>query len=133
MADSAGAISVNALSAELIVLNALKSLVANTDGTFRCYPDVAPSGSLRPYFTYQAVGGQSTNYLSNTVALQNARVQVNAWADDRAPAIRLIQSAIDALTVAPINATSIGAPVSVYEPDTKLYGSRLDFSIWFTP
>ena len=88
----------------------------------------------RPYITFQAVGGQSPNYLSNTVnAQQNARMQVNVWADDRATANSLIQSAIAALAPPPLNATNIGAPVSSYETDTKLYGSRQDFSIWFTP
>jgi hypothetical protein len=116
-------------SAEAIVYGALRSLVSD-----RCYPDVAPAGVARPYITYQAVGGQSANYLNNTVAAQqNARVQVNVWADDRLTAIGLMQSAIVALTPPPINATNIGAPVSTWEPDTKLYGSRLDFSVWFTP
>jgi hypothetical protein len=122
-----------ASSAEAIVFNALKALVANGDGTFRIDPDVAPAGALRPYITFQAVGGQSPNYLSNTVDLQNARMQVNVWADTRAVATSLMQSAIAALTAAPIRATNIGAPVSTYEPDTKLYGSREDFSIWFYP
>lgn len=121
-------------SAEAIVFDALKGLVANGDGTYRCYPDVAPDMVVRPYITYQAVGGQSANYLKNNVAAQqNARVQVNVWADDRAMAIALMQQVIGALTPPPINATNIGAPVSSREPDTKLYGSRLDFSIWFNP
>lgn len=115
-------------SAEAIVYGATKALV---DG--RCYPDVAPQNTPRPYLTYQAVGGQSPNYLNNTVALQNARVQVNVWADSRSAAISTMQAAIAALSGDPIRATTIGAPVSTYEPDTKLYGSREDFSIWFTP
>lgn len=121
-------------SAEAIVFDALKGLVANGDGTYRCYPDVGPDMVTRPYITYQAVGGQSANYLQNTVAAQqNARMQVNVWADDRAMAIALMQQVIGALTPPPINATNIGAPVSEQEPDTKLYGSRQDFSIWFNP
>ncbi|PQV50973.1 DUF3168 domain-containing protein [Paraburkholderia sp. BL21I4N1] len=120
-------------SAEAIVVAALKSLVSNADGSFRIYPDVGPTGVGRPYITYQAVGGQSPNYLSNSVDLQNARMQVNVWADTRAAATAIMQSAIAALSAAPIRATTLGAPVSAYEPDTKLYGSREDFSIWFYP
>ncbi|AQW29042.1 DUF3168 domain-containing protein [Ralstonia syzygii subsp. celebesensis] len=121
-------------SAEAIVFNAVKDLVANGDGTYRCYPDVGPEGVGRPYITYQAAGGQSANYLNNTVAAQeNARMQLNVWADDRTTAIALMRSVIGALAPPPINATNIGAPVSSWEPDTKLYGSRQDFSIWFTP
>lgn len=115
-------------SAELIVSNAVKSLVNG-----RCFPDVAPTGTLRPYITYQAAGGKSPNYLANTTALQNARMQVNTWATDRLTAVALMNGVIAALTGDPIFATNIGAPVSTYEADTKLYGSRLDFSIWFTP
>ncbi|MBR8219798.1 DUF3168 domain-containing protein [Burkholderia vietnamiensis] len=133
MGDPSGAIVANPLSAELIIVGALKSLVANGDGTHRCFPDVAPEGTARPYITYMAAGGQSANYLDDTVALQNSRMQLNVWADDRAGASRLMQAVIAVLTGPPINATSIGAPASVYEADTKLRGSRLDFSIWFTP
>ncbi|MEM5325175.1 DUF3168 domain-containing protein [Paraburkholderia sp. JHI2823] len=115
-------------SAEAIVFGAIKALVGG-----RCFPDVAPAGTLRPYATYQAVGGQSPNYLSNTIALQNARMQVNVWADTRASATSVMQSVIASLTGGPVNATTIGAPVSTYEADTKLFGSREDFSIWFTP
>lgn len=121
-------------SAEAIVSTALKPLALNADGTtFRVYPDVAPAGTLRPYITYQAVGGQSPNYLGNTVDLQNARMQLNVWADTRSAANSLMQSVIASLTGPAIKAVTIGAPVSIYEPDTKLYGSREDFSIWFTP
>ncbi|VVE49460.1 tail completion protein gp17 [Pandoraea terrigena] len=120
-------------SAEAIVFAALKSLVPNSDGTFRVYPDVAPAGVARPYITYQAVGGPSPNYLNNTVDLQNARMQVNVWADSRSVANSIMQAAIAALAGPAIKATTIGAPVSTYEADTKLYGSREDFSIWFYP
>lgn len=115
-------------SAEAIVYGALRALVVD-----RCYPDVGPSGVARPYITYQAVGGQSPNYLSNNVDLQNARMQINVWADKRSDATSLMQSVIAALTGPAIKAVTIGAPVSSYEPDTKLYGSREDFSIWFYP
>lgn len=120
-------------SAEAIAVGALGPLVANGDGSFRFYPDVAPASAVRPYIVYQAAGGKSANYLNDTVsAQQNSRLQVAVWADDRITANSLMQSVIAALSVPPINATSIGAPVSAFEFDTRAYGSRLDFSIWFT-
>lgn len=115
-------------SAEAIVHGALKEVGMGPD-----YPDVAPAGTPVPYFTYQAVGGQSVNMLDDQVALQNSRIQVNAWALSRSQALAMINAAVTALCVEPILATSIGAPVSTYEADTKLFGSRVDFSIWFTP
>lgn len=113
-------------SAESIVYGAIWTLASG-----RVYPDEAPLATVRPFIVYQAVGGQSTNYLSNTDNLQNARMQISVWADDRITAGNIMQSVIDALTPAPIFAVTIGAPVSTWEFDTKLYGSRLDFSIWW--
>lgn len=115
-------------SAELIVSSAVKSLVNG-----RCFPDVAPAGTPRPYITFQAAGGKSQNYLADGVSQRNSRQQITVWAADRITASGLMESVTTVLTGAPIFATNIGAPVSVYEADTKLYGSRLDFSIWFTP
>jgi len=115
-------------SAEQIVHDALTAL-----GMGGVYPDVASQNAPRPWFTYQAIGGQSINQLDDVVALQNARMQVNAWATTRAAAVAMISAASAALCFEPVLATSIGAPVSTYEPDTKLFGSRQDFSIWFTP
>ncbi|WP_244108518.1 DUF3168 domain-containing protein [Burkholderia anthina] len=121
-------------SAEAMVVAALGPLVSNGDGTFRCYPDVAPANVVKPYITYQSVGGKSANYLNNTASAQkNARIQIWVWANDRATAINLMAAVIASLEPPPIEATSIGSPVSAWEFDTKLYGSRLDFSIWFPP
>lgn len=97
------------------------------------FPDEAPEGVVRPYIVYQAVGGRDSNALDGPADLQNARMQLSVWADTRAAAVALMRSAISALTADPIKAIPIGAPVSTREEDTKLYGSRQDFSIWFTP
>ncbi|MBR8344654.1 tail completion protein gp17 [Burkholderia ambifaria] len=121
-------------SAEAIAVAAIKPLVDNGDGTFRCYPDEAPANVQRPYVVYQSAGGKSASYLNETVsAQQNTRLQVAVWADDRMTANAIMKDIIAALCVPPINATSMGAPASARDFDTKLYGSRLDFSIWFTP
>lgn len=115
-------------SAESIVYGALRSLASD-----RVYPDVAPPGVVRPYFTYQAVGGEDANALGGPADLQNARMQINAWADTRAEAVSMMRAAYGALTGDAIKAVPIGASASTYEADTKLYGSRLDFSLWFLP
>lgn len=120
-------------SAESIVTAALKSFVPNADGTFRVYPDVAPAGVVKPYITYQDVGGEDATTLSGENEQQNARMQMNVWATTRAEAVALMRQVQTALTAAPILGTPIGTAVSVYEADTKLRGRRLDFSIWYTP
>jgi hypothetical protein len=118
-------------SAEAIVVAALKGLVPGPNGTFRVYPDVAPAGAVMPYITYQGVGGQDETTFDGLNTLQNKRMQINVWAAERAAAAALEIPILQALTAAPVLGTPIGAPVSVYEDDTKLFGSRLDISIWF--
>lgn len=113
-------------SAEAIVATALKGVSGVTT-----YPDVAPPGAPRPYLTYQAVGGQDTNDLSGPADLENQRIMVKAWSDTRAVTVATMRAARAALVAA--GALPIGAPVSESESDTKLYGSRLDFSVWFRP
>lgn len=115
-------------SAEAIVAAALSPLAGA-----RVFPDVAPAATVRPYIVYQAVGGQDSNTLGGPTNLQNARVQVAVWADTRATAVALMRNSISALVGEPIKALPIGSPVSVHEPETKLYGSRQDVSIWFIP
>lgn len=116
-------------SAHAIVFGALKDLVAG-----RCYPCAAPEGADRPFIVYQAVGGQSANYMGNTVSGQkNARMQVAVWADTEQTAIDVMQQVDATLSGAPLHATSIGAPVDDFEADTRRYGQRLDFSIWYSP
>ncbi|MGO4304193.1 DUF3168 domain-containing protein [Cupriavidus sp. RAF12] len=115
-------------SAESITYTALRALVSD-----RVYPDVAPLGAVRPYITYQAVGGQDANAMDGPASLQNCRMQISVWADTRAMATSTMSAAFAALTSDSIKGIPIGAPVSTYESDTKLYGSRLDYSLWFTP
>ncbi|PVY81059.1 uncharacterized protein DUF3168 [Cupriavidus alkaliphilus] len=112
-------------SAEAVVVAALAGIGV------KVYPDVAPSGAERPYVTYQAVGGQDVNDLSGPADLENQRMQINVWSATRAATVATMRSARAALVAA--GALPIGAPVSDSEQDTQLYGSRLDFSIWFKP
>jgi hypothetical protein len=119
-------------SLESIMTGTLKALVTNADNSYRVYADVAPATVVKPYITYQSVGGQDETTFDGLNALQNSRMQVNVWAITRVSASALMQQVLQALTAAPVRGTPIGAPVSVYEEDTKLYGSRADISIWYT-
>lgn len=98
----------------------------------RVFPDVAPESTTRPYITWQQVGGESVNFIDSTVpGKKNARVQVNVWADTRLEAATLAELVEDMLRgVAALQTTVLGAPTSVYEPDTNLRGSMQDFSFW---
>lgn len=115
------------MSVESDIFAALKGLVAN-----RVYPDVAPDLTPRPYITYQVVGGRSINYLEQEAPdKENGRWQVNVWTDTRSQASALSRQVANALRMAPsLRASVLGAPIAVYEPDTKLRGAHQDFSFW---
>lgn len=114
--------------AEGITSAALKGLAGG-----RVYPDLAPAGVAKPYIVYQAAGGLDETTLDGPDTLQNARMQVEVWADRRGDASALMRQVRNAMTAEPIEAVPIGAPASEYESDTKLYGSRQDFSMWWRP
>jgi hypothetical protein len=113
------------VSVETEIFNALKALVNN-----RVFPDVAPENTVRPYITYQQVGGQGVNFVDPTApSKKNARIQINVWADKRSDAAILSRQVEDTLRNVS-QATVLGAPVAIYEPETKLRGTRQDFSFW---
>ncbi|WP_341866812.1 DUF3168 domain-containing protein [Caballeronia pedi] len=97
----------------------------------RVYPSVAPAGTARPYIVYQGAGGVDETTFDGADALQNRRVQVVVWATTAGEAESINQQVRAALTAEPVRGVPIGAPVDVYEDDTKLYGSQQDFSIWY--
>ncbi|WP_144154456.1 DUF3168 domain-containing protein [Paraburkholderia sp. BCC1885] len=113
-------------SAESLVDTALAPFAGG-----RIYPDVAPAGAAKPFVVYQSVGGVDETTFDGLNEWQNNRMQVAVWGEDRLSVALLMQQILGALTAAPVLGTPVGAPVSVYEDDTKLYGSRADVSIWF--
>lgn len=115
------------MSVESSIYSTLQALVGG-----RCYPDIAPEKAARPYITYQVIGGSSVNFVDSTVpSKKNSRVQINAWADTRAAVATLSVQIEDALRVASsLQTTVLGSPSSIYEPETKLRGTRQDFSVW---
>jgi hypothetical protein len=115
------------MTVEASIYTALKTLVAN-----RVYPDVAPFGAVKPFITYQQVGGTAVNFIDqSTPSKSNARFQVNVWADTRSAAALLSHQVEQALrTASGMQTTVLGQPVATYEVDTTLYGTRQDFSFW---
>lgn len=96
------------------------------------YPDVGIEPQI-PYITYQQVGGESVTFMEATVpSKKNGRFQVNVWAATRLAASALMRQASDAIvTAAAMQSTPLGEPVATYDEETKLYGARQDFSLWF--
>lgn len=115
------------MSVESDIFAVLCALVAN-----RVYPDVAPEGVAKPYFTYQQVGGPPINFLNGIPDKRSGRFQINVWSATRSQAMTLIRQAEDALRLSSaLNASTQGGAVALYEEDTKLYGARQDFGITF--
>jgi len=115
------------MTVESAIFDALTGLVSG-----RAYPDAAPAGVSRPYIVFQQVGGESAQYLDSTLPTRkNGRFQIAVWGDSRPSVAALALSVEQAIaTSAAFQAEPIGAPVGDFEPDTRLYGSRQDFSIW---
>jgi hypothetical protein len=114
------------MTAEAIVAGALVSLAGGN-----VYPDVAPAKTPAPWITYQAVGGQDFTNLDNTSTPLNCRMQVTVWSTTRAEAADVMSQVRAALVSSTVQAIPIGGPVSTFEADTLLYGSTLDFSIFY--
>ncbi|KVM05493.1 hypothetical protein WL30_27525 [Burkholderia ubonensis] len=112
-------------SAETFTTAALAEL-----SPIKVYPDVAPAGAIAPYIVYQAVGGKAISTLDNdSDDLQNCRMQLAVWSPIKGESVTVMQAVRKAMMAA--GGIPIGAPVSEYEAGTKMYGRRLDFSIWY--
>ena len=111
----------------------LKTLLGPLVGG-RCYPDTAPDGAAFPLIIYQQVGGVSVEFLDQTLAdKDNARMQVYVWAKTRTEASSIARQAREAIIGSALQAKTLVAPVSLYEQQQKLYGSRTDFGVWYSP
>ena len=115
------------MSMDSLIFDALKGLVAS-----RVYPDVAPEKAGKPYITYQQVGGVAVNFVDPTIpGKKNGRYQISIWGKTRLEVAALASSVENTLRVVTALQTHImSAPVSMYELETKLYGTRQDFSFW---
>lgn len=98
----------------------------------RAFPDFAPTDTLRPYITWQQIGGETIDIIDNTVpSKENAQVQINVWSDTRVEAKAMILQIEAAMIVSTaFQARAISACASDADPDTGRRCSRQDFSIW---
>lgn len=117
------------MTIEATIYSTLTALVGG-----RVYPDVAPVGVVRPYITYQNIGGEAVNFLDQVTvpSRKRRRFQVNVWSDTRETTAALAIQVEDAMRAAPVLQTTVeGAPIAIYELDTNLRGSMQDFSVVF--
>lgn len=118
------------MSIEDDIYFALKGLVGG-----RVERDVARSeGILKPYITFQQVGGVPLNYLEPVLPnKRNGRFRVSVWDTTRDGASEIARQAERALVESSVllATTETGLVARPYEPETGLYGTWQDFSIWF--
>lgn len=117
------------MTVEADIYTALKSLVGN-----RCFPDLAPLSTVRPYITYVQIGGEAISYLDNAVPDGKiGRFQINVWGDTRASVSALILQVEAAMIQATaFSARPLSAPSSDYDHDSLVYGAMQDFSVFST-
>lgn len=97
----------------------------------RVSPDIAATGSVRPYVTYQQIGGGVINPLNNDApGKRNAVVQINVWSSLRSEAIALIDQIETAMRTFH-SARPQGARFNDYDHDMLVYGSQQEFSFWY--
>jgi hypothetical protein len=95
----------------------------------RVFPDVAPTGTLKPYVTWQQIGGQVLNPLDNSVpGKRNAVIQINVWSTTRIEANALINQIEDAMR--PFPARPASASFSDYDNDMLVYSAQQEFDLW---
>jgi hypothetical protein len=67
----------------------------------RVFPSEAPVNTLRPFVTWEHIGGDPLRYIDNTAAAQRlALLQINSYASTKAEALTLAQDIEDALCAA---------------------------------
>lgn len=114
------------MCAEDIVRDALAHLAQG-----RVFDGVAKQGTDPPWIVYQAAGGEIGVDLSgNAFDEYRARVQITVWDETPEGRSSLMQQVMRALIRPEVGAVPLGAPANVFERETRLYGSRLDVSVW---
>ncbi|GAC1405495.1 MAG: hypothetical protein NVSMB6_00060 [Burkholderiaceae bacterium] len=84
-----------------------------------------------PYVIFQKVTGVRVHSLQGDSGLANPHFQIDVYAETRAAAIVLRDEVRKAMLANPdLGAVHI-AEGAAYEPDTKLFRERIDFSLWF--
>ena len=105
---------------EKLAMDLLNDLVGS-----RVYFDHAPDNVERPYIVLVQVGGDPVEFLDGPSDMDFVRLQVDVYAEKRTEANELMSQARLRLRV--LQASAIGAPLSLYESAVALYRRSCDF------
>lgn len=117
------------MTVETQIYTVLKSLVGD-----RCFPDFAPLGTVRPFITFEQVGGDALSYLDGTLPdKKHGRFEIGVYADTRSQCAAIALQVESAMAAsAAFQSTAIHAPISDYASDVLIYSSTQNFSV-FSP
>lgn len=115
------------MSVETDIEDTLTALVGG-----RIFPDLARTGTARPYIVYQEISGDAPVFLEQAnPSKKNGRFQISVWTTTRISAAALILQIESAMVLSPLfQAKPIGGRTATYDEDTELRGCRQDFSVW---
>lgn len=109
------------------LVNALSPLF-----TGGAWPLRADQGTPKPFLTFHRVGGQPSNTFCGNTDKENGRFQFNVWADTQVDADALMaQVKTIVCDQATFGGTSLGEREWQEGYDTRTFGARQDFSIWW--
>jgi hypothetical protein len=99
----------------------------------RVYPDIAPMGVAAPYVVWSEIGNTPMNNLSGGVPdVNNYRVQVVCFALTALRAREVAEQVRTAMvTSTGFKALEIDYGSADFEEGSKVFGVRMDFSIWY--
>lgn len=98
----------------------------------RTFRGFARTNTELPYCTYQRIGGQSVDFLDNTIpSKRNADIQVNVWSSSQAEADALIGQMEAAMRASSaFQARAVAESSDDFDADMERYCARQDFTIW---
>ena len=97
----------------------------------RVFPLSADYGGTSPYVTYQQVAESQFNVLNNSGGggKRQVRVQINSFATSHKVAFQVAEQVRVAMRDATLFSSSYQLSIDMYEPDTKLYSVKTDYSV----
>ncbi|WP_404984117.1 DUF3168 domain-containing protein [Caballeronia sp. LZ034LL] len=114
------------MSAERVVRDALAHLA---DG--RVFEDAVDDDVPPPWIVYQVAGGEIAADLSGRPCVEYlARVQIAVWHATPEGRSSLMRQVMGAVIRPEVGAVPLGAPTNIFEHGTRLFGSRVDVSVW---
>lgn len=97
----------------------------------RVTPEFAPTSTVKPYVTYQQIGGDVINPINNDAPGKRcAVIQINVWSDVRSQARGLIDQIEDAMRSFH-SARPQSAAFTDYDHDMLVYSSQQEFRFWY--